>query len=186
MQQGFAVDCLLNTRVHEIADIVDIVIWLQINPCENLKLQENVGVHPRCCKNLHQALGVFHGIFKRIQQLDPSRAVYFIHSIDTHCRLRKYVRELDKYIHTFLECEGRRLLSFIASVFVNLDNRFEEFVSIQLGLDQLPKKGAQNGLGSAATLLGSIAVEVHELVRLLTGQVRIDNFRSYVGFSGSG
>jgi len=77
-------------------------------------------------------------------------------------------------------------LSFLESVFVNLDNRFKEFVSVRLGLDQLLKKGAQNDLGSAATLLGSIAVEVRKLVRLRTGQVRIDDSRRDVGFASPG
>jgi len=112
--------------------------------------------------------------------------VYFIQCIDTHRCLRIYVCELDKYIPAFLEGEGRGLLSFIASVFVNLDNWFEEFVAVRLGLDQLLKEGTQNDLGSAATFLGSIAVEVRKLVELRTGQVIIDYSRSDVGFSGSG
>jgi len=152
------IDDALNLCFHELVDVADIVIRLQLNLGKLLKLQENVGVHSSSRKNLDEILRSLYDMPQRLQQNYPGLVFDFVQGIDTYRRPGIYIRELDEELLAICKAQPRRLLPHFFSLLVDIDGRLQE--PFGLSLSKLLDERVQNAAGISAVLLGPIAVEV--------------------------
>jgi len=177
------IDDALDLLSHELVDVADIIIRLQLNLWKLLKLQENVGVHSSSCKNLDEILRSFYDMPQRLQQVYPGLVFDFVQGIDAYRRPGIYIRELDEELLAICKAQSGRRLSRFFSVLVDINGRLQELSG--LSLSKLLDERVQNALGISAVFLGPIAVEVCQFLGCRIGKEIIDDSRCDVCFAGS-
>jgi len=178
------IDDALNLCFHELVDVADIVIRLQLNLGKLLKLQENVGVHPSSRKNLDEILRSLYDMPQRLQQYYPGLVFDFVQGIDAYRRPWIYIRELDEELLAICKAQPRRRLPHFYSGLVDIGGRLQEL--FRLSLSKLPNERVQNAAGISSVFLGPIAVEVGQFLGCWIGEERIYDSRCDVCFAGSG
>ena len=116
----------------------------------------------------------------------PSFSFEFVQGINANSGLRINIREFNEELLAFSKAQTRRSLPFPLPVQIDIDYRLQEFVVFGLGLGKLLNERVEDALGLFAVLLGSIAVEIRQLLGRRTRKERIDDCRCEIGLTRAG